>query len=150
MNQNHDEAWDLDLHAGEERALIPEGRYIAQCINCEKGQSHHNSLKLFLTFTIIDGEHMGKELFMAINLINSRTKKPFKRVPTGSKYYQSWVIANFNMRPSRKDRMSPSIFKNGIFEVSVRTVRPKFPDGKTEKPGSFHYSVVDFLIRRNQ
>lgn len=150
MNQHHDEDWDLDLQAGAGWPLIPEGRYIAQCIHCERGQSHYLSLKLFLTFRIIWGEFMETELFMAINLIDSRTKRPFKKVPIGSKYYKSWVIANANRRPNRTDRMTPSIFKNGIFEVSVRTVRPKYPDGKAEMPDGFHYSIVDFIIRRNQ
>ena len=122
MNQHHDEDWNLDLVAGNERPLIPEGRYTAQCIRCEKGHSHHNSLKLFLTFKIIDGEFMDKELFMAMNLMDSKTKKPFRKIPAGSKYYKSWTIANYNMRPNRQDRMSPKIFKNVIFEVSVRTI----------------------------
>jgi hypothetical protein len=142
--------WDIDLVAGEERPLIPEGRYTAQCIRCKKGQSHFNSLKLFLTFKILDGEFLETKLFLAINLTDSRTGKPFKKVPLGSKYYKNWTIANYNLRPSRHDRMSPKIFQSGIFEVSVRTVKPKYPDGKTELPYGFHYSVVDFIISRKQ
>ena len=150
MNQHHDEDWDLDLVAGNERPLIPEGRYIVQCIRCEKGQSHYNSLKLFLTFKIIDGEFMDTELFMAMNLMDSKTKRPFKKVPAGTKYYKNWIIANNNNRPSRHDRMSPRIFEKGIFEVSVKTVRPPYPDGKTELPEGHHYSVVDFIIIKKQ
>ena len=150
MSQNRSEDWNLDLVAGEGRPLIPEGRYNAQCIRCERSQSHHNSLKLFLTFKIIDGEHMGKELFMAINLIDSRTKKPFRKIPAGSKYYKNWTIANHNMRQNRQDRMSPKIFQNAIFEIQVRTVKPRYPDGKDELPEGFQYSVADFLIRRLQ
>ncbi len=81
---------------------------------------------------------------MAMNLIDTKTGKPFKKVPRGSKYFEQWVIANNNIQPSRKDRMSSAIFKNGIFEAVVRTVKPKFPDG-TEKPKCFHYSIVDYL-----
>jgi len=150
MKQNDGEDCDLDVVAGEERPLIPEGRYIAQCIGCEKGQSHYNSLKLYLTFSIIDGEFMGQELFMAMNLIDSRTKKPFKKVPVGSKYYKSWTIANFNSRPNRQDKMSPKKFKDGIFEIQVRTVKPKYPDGKAEMPEVFQYSIADYIISRKQ
>ena len=135
--------------AGEKRPLIPEGKYNVQCIRIEKSYSHYKSLKMFLTFRIIDGPHMGIDLFMAMNLIDSRTGKPFKTVPRGSKYYENWVIANNNYLPSRKNRMSSAIFKNGIFEVVVRTVKPKFPDG-TEKPDCFYYSVIDYLKRRLQ
>jgi hypothetical protein len=150
MTQSHDEDWELDLVAGNERPLIPEGRYIAQCIRCEKGQSHYNSLKLFLTFKITEGEFMGTELFMAMNLISSKTKKPFKQFPAGTKYYKNWTIANNNNRPNRSDHMSPKIFKNVIFEVSVRTVKPPYPDGKTELPEGHHYSIVDFILFRKQ
>jgi hypothetical protein len=46
--------------------------------------------------------------------------------------------------------MSPKIFKSGIFEVSVKTVKPQYPDGKTEMPEGHHYSVVDFIILKKQ
>lgn len=132
------------------RPLIPEGTYQVCCIRIEKGSSHFNSLKMFLSFKIINcGKYMETELFMAMNLLDTKTKKPFKKVPRGSKYYEQWVIANKNIHPSRNDRMSSSIFKNGIFEAVVRTVKPKFPDS-TNKPDSFNYSVVDYLKRRLQ
>lgn len=134
-----------DFVADEIRPLIPEGSYQACCIRIEKGASHFRSLKMFLGFKIVNpGQYMGTELFMAMNLINTKTGKPFKKVPRGAKYFEQWVIANQNIHPRRNDRMSPAIFKNGIFEAVVRTVKPKFPDG-TNKPDSFHYSVVDYL-----
>ncbi len=133
--------------ADEKRPLIPEGEYTVQCFKIEKGYSHYKSLKMFLTFRVIDGPHMEIELFMAMNLTDSHTGKPFKKVPKGSKYYNNWVIANNNCFPSRKDRMSFEIFKSGIFKAVVRTVKPKFSDG-TEKPECFHYSIIDYLKRR--
>jgi hypothetical protein len=127
------------LVAGESWPLIPEGVYQVQCIHYEKGRSHHNSTKLFLHFNIIEGQYFGKELFMAINLTDCRTGKEFKKVPSGSKYYESWVIANNNQLPSRGDRMSLKIFKDHVFQVKTRIVKPKFNDG-TEKPICFHYT----------
>jgi hypothetical protein len=135
------------LVAGENWPLIQEGTYQAQCLHYQKGQSHHNAIKLFLHFKIINGLYFGKNLFMAINLMDSKTGKEFKKVPRGSKYYESWVIANNNHLPTRGDRMSPRIFKNGVYEVKTRIVRPKFSDG-SEKPGCFHYTIVDHIIRR--
>jgi len=146
--QIRDEEKEEDFVAGEMRSLIPEGTYQVCCDRIEKGTSHFSSLKMFLCFKIVDcGQYMETELFMAINLIDTKTGKPFKKVPRGSKYYTQWVIANNNMHPSRKDRMSPSIFKNGIFEAVIRTVKPKFPDG-TEQPAIFHYSIIDYLKRK--
>lgn len=137
-----------DFVADEIRPLIPEGTYQVCCIRSEKGTSHFRSLKMFLGFKIVDpGQYMDIELFMAINLINTKTGKPFKKVPRGSKYFEQWVLANKNIHPSRNDRMSSKIFMNCIFEAVVRTVKPKFPDG-TEKPDSFYYSIVDYLKRR--
>ena len=100
---------------------------------------------MFLTLKIVTpGQYTDTELFMAMNLIDTKTNKPFKKVPRGSKYFEQWVIANKNIHPRRNDRMSPAIFKNGIFEAVVRTVKPKFHDG-TDKPECFHYSIVDYL-----
>ena len=136
-----------DLVAGENRPLIPDGIYQAQCIHYETGRSHHNSIKLFLHFNIIEGKYFETKLFMAINLSDSKTGKEFKKVPRGSKYFESWVIANNNRLPSRGDRMSPIIFKNHVFQVKTRVVKQKFSDG-TEKPKCFHYTIVDHLIQR--
>ena len=137
-----------DFVADETRTLIPEGIYQVQCIKIEKAISHFRSLKMFLTFKIVDpGQYFETELFMAINLIDTKTNKPFKKVPRGSKYYKQWVIANNNKLPSRGDRMSSNIFKNGVFEAVVRIVKPKFADG-TEDHECFHYSIVDSLKRK--
>lgn len=146
--QTEGEQKEDDFVADEIRPLIPEGIYQVCCIQIEKGTSHFKSLKMFLGFKIVNpGQYMGAALFMAMNLINTKTGKPFKQVPVGSKYFEQWVIANKNINPSRNDRMSSKVFINGIFEAVVRTVKPKFPDG-SEKPECFHYSVVDYLKKR--
>ncbi len=145
-----DEQKEEGFVAAEKRPLIPEGTYHVSCTKVEKGISHFRALKMFLTFRIVNpGQHMGTELFMAINLINTKTGKPFKQVPRGSKYYEQWVLANNNTHPPRNDRMSSRLFMNGVFEAVVRTVKPKFPDG-TEKPECFQYSIVDYIKRRIQ
>lgn len=137
-----------NLFADESRPLIPEGIYQVSCVRFEKASSHFRTLKMFLHFKIVTpGQYMGTELFMAMNMIDTKTGKPFKQVPRGSKYYEHWVLANNNIFPLRNDRMSPKIFLNGVFEAMVKTVKPKFPDG-TDKPDSFHYSIVDYMKRR--
>lgn len=139
---------DDNLVAGDNWPLIPEGTYLVSCVRIEKAASHFRSLKMFLHFKIVTfGQYMGTELFMAMNLLSTKTGKPFKQVPRGSKYFEQWVLANNNVFPMRNDRMSPKIFLNSVFEAVVRTVKPKFQDG-TEKPDSFHYSIVDYLKRR--
>ena len=133
--------------ADEKRPLIPEGIYKAQCIKYEINYSHHKSRKIFLHFLLLDGEYQGTQLFMAMNLSNGQGKN-IGTIPKGSKYYKQWVIANRNQFPARGAVMSPRTFKSGIYEVSVRTVKPKYPDGKTLMPECFDYSVIDFIIQR--
>jgi len=138
---------DDDFVADESRPLIPEGTYHVRCIHIEEG-IYKGTLKMYLKFIIVYPEqYKGTELFMAMNLSDSKTKMRFKKVPRASKYYEQWVIANLDIHPSRDDRMSPLKFKEGYSEAVVRTVKPKFPDG-TEKPECFHYSVVDYLKGR--
>lgn len=131
-----------DFIAPEKRPLITEKKYEAQCIKTEKAYSHSSSRKIFLHFKIVDWMNFDDPpvLFMAMN-------DPGSKPSAGTKYYQNWVIANGNKMPERGDRMSTRIFLNGMFEVYVETVRPKFPDGE-EKPECFHYSIVRYIKRR--
>ena len=131
-----------DFIAPEKRPLIPERKYEAQCIKVDKHRSHSRSKKIFLKFKIFDGINFDNSpiLFMAMN-------DPGDKVPVGTKYYENWVIANGNKVPARKDRMPLKVFLNGMFEVHVGTVKPKFPDGE-EKPDCFHYSIVRYIKRK--
>ena len=66
------------------------------------------------------------------------------KIHTGSKYYKTWVQVNGYQKPSRNAAMSPRIFKNKIFSVRTRTVKPK--NGTKEMPKQFWYSVVDSIV----
>ncbi len=129
----HDAGFEGYFEAGEERAFVPEGNYKVHYVKGEMNY-YHGTPKIYLWFQIIEPyEHKGTELFMAMNA--------FKKVPPGAKYYQQWVIANDNITPARKDRMSPSIFRNGIFNAIVRTV-------KQRNKNASKYSVIDSLTEK--
>jgi hypothetical protein len=129
----NEENFEGYFEAGEPRSLIPEGIYKLSYVKNEMNY-YHGTAKIYLWFQIIEPyEHKGTELFMAMNAL--------KKVPPGAKYYQQWVIANDNINPERKDRMSPSIFKNGIFKAIVRTVKPR-------NKNASKYSVIDSLIEK--
>ena len=124
--------------------LIAEGEYLAAC--CEAFgpyQSRAYGLKVYLTFQIIEGPHVGEKL---------RAFFKSSRYPT-SRWYIAWSIAN-NALPSRNAKLSPRIFRNKGFRVLVTTVRPRHkitgPNGKTilgvEMPEIFHYSKVDTIL----
>jgi hypothetical protein len=124
----------------DDRPLIPDRVYTAQCVRYDDTFVLAKARKLFLLFRIIDlGEHHGKEIFMAFNI-------PYdNKIKQGSKYYKTWVLANGWTKPSRNAKMSARLFINKIFEVKTRTVKPKLPNGK-EMPRQFWYSVVDSIL----
>lgn len=136
------------LIAGEDRPLIPEGKYSAQCIEAKKaligvGTTKGTSTKIqkiVLKFRIIDGQFQGKEIPMFLNV-------NYNRIPSGSKFYQAWTVANDLRKPNRRDRMSLGVFRGHVFTVGVKTVKTKFSDG-TEKPEPFWYSRVDEIYEK--
>lgn len=137
-----------DLRAGEDRKLIPEAKYTAHCFKAKKEMvgvettkgTFARTPKIVLRFQITEGKYQGQEVPMFINA-------NYKTVPSGSKFYRSWVIANDLRKPNRRDRMSLEIFKNHIFTVGVVTVKPKYKDG-SEKPQVFWYSRVDEIYEK--
>jgi len=139
---------DEDLIAGEDRKLIPEGKYTAECIEAKKSMvgmettkgTYARTPKIVLRFRITDGQYQGVEVPMFLNA-------NYERIPFGSKLYQCWMIANDCKRPSRTDRMSLKTFKEHVFTIGVKTVKPKFRDGK-EKPEPFWYSRVDEIYEK--
>jgi hypothetical protein len=136
-----------ELIAGEDRKLIPEGKYSAQCIDVKRemvGQRTNKGTfartpKIILKFKLLEGQVQGEEIPMYINA----DYKPF---PAGSKFYQCWVIAK-GRKPARRDRLTLEVFKDHIFTVGVKTVKPKFEDG-TEKPECLWYSRVDEIYEK--
>jgi len=135
FEEMEEEGFEGYFEAGEARPFIPEGIYKARCIKIEKG-NYYGSPKINLIFQITESyEHEGVEIPMYM--------PAYKKVPAASKYYEQWIIANGN-KPSRKDKMTPLIFKGHLFEAVVKTVKPKNKDG-SYKPENLHYSKVDYL-----
>jgi hypothetical protein len=44
-------------------------------------------------------------------------------IPRRSKYYIHWTRMNHNQRPSRRDRMSPAIFRDKLVRARIHTVK---------------------------
>ncbi len=136
-----------DPIAGEDRKLIPEGKYSAQCTEAKRGWvgqrttkgTFSRTPKIVLRFRLVEGAFQGEEILMYVNA----DYKPF---PAGSKFYQCWVIAK-GKKPARRDRMTLDVFKGHIFTVGVKTVKPKFEDG-TEMPNSLWYSKVGEIYEK--
>ena len=66
------------------------------------------------------------------------------KIKTGSKYYKTWTMVNGWNKPTRNAKMSPRLFKNKIFKVKTRTVKPQH--NGNEMPEHFWYSVVDEIV----
>ncbi len=121
------------------KPLIPDVKYEVQCVGYDNRFCLGKARKAFLKFQILtEGEHKGKKLFMAFNM-------PYDgRIKTGSKYYKTWCMVNGWRRPSRNTKMSARLFKNKIYTVKTRTVKPQH-NGK-EMPEDFWYSIVNEII----
>ena len=129
-----------DIICGDNyKPLLPNRIYEAQCVKYDNKFALGKTKKLFLNFRILDqGEHHGKEIFMAFNM-------PFNgKIKTGSKYYKTWCMVNGWQKPSRNAKMSPRLFKNKIFRIKTRTAKPKH--NNKEMPENFWYSVVDEIM----
>ena len=89
---------------------------------------------------ITDGEYLDEEIPMFLNA-------NYRSIPSGSKLYRSWLIANNLKKPNRRDRMSLKVFRGHFFTVEVVTVKQKYSDG-LEKPQVFWYSGVDEIYEK--
>lgn len=66
------------------------------------------------------------------------------RVGPSSSYHRDWTLVA-NRRPSRRDRLSPAIFRGVLAEVEVRTVER---DSRQQPlPEHSRYSVVARVVR---
>jgi hypothetical protein len=134
------------FYAGSERPFGPPGEYLALCVGAKKSDVRINRAKgpisvskIILTFQLVEEPFKGAELAMFMNTSQGA-------MLPGSKYYQSWQIAN-GQKPKRGDRMPRKVFKNKLFRVSITTVRPRF-NGGSMMPDEFHYSRVDQILKR--
>ena len=135
--------------ADDKRLLIPEAEYLAQCIEL-KVIRYFDSQRLRLWFKILEGKYTETILEHFLNLMDGKTGNRFKSVPPASNYYKNWCIANYCRQPERRDRMSYRIFMNGIFRVQVRNAYPRFPNSRQRMPEGLQYSVISYLIKREQ
>lgn len=119
--------------------LIDPGQYLWQVTRVEVNRKFMNTRKAFVWGDILPpSPHCGVDLYMACSL----PQKPGIR----SKFFESWIIANWGERPARNDRLGTRIFVGKIFKVEVRTVA-KNEKGESRN-AALHYSVVDRLIER--
>lgn len=140
QNQNHDQDQDdiLFVSSGNQHC-ISEGEYEAICFKFEKAFAFGRQV-LFLWFQICYGDFAGVELWVPFNLWKKSNK-----IPSGSKYWRAWSIANGG-RPKRGDRMSPRIFLQRRFLISVVTVRR---DSKQrDLPDFLQYSRGDDVLQK--
>lgn len=120
--------------------LIPDGSYMARCVDFNYGSFGGKTRKLLLIFEINDmlnPRYNGVRLFRAYNIPNDGCLRP------GHHYYKDWVKIRGGGPPSRNARMSEKMFLNQTFFVRTRTVK-KGANGK-DLPEDFWYSVVDCI-----
>jgi len=127
---------DLGPVAEGPRPLVEPGQYEARCIKLKKIMSFGEP-KLVLEFCIQGGPFNGVTLGMFCKYSSSRLKP-------ATKLYEQWALA-LGRTPYQDERFAMKHFRNRLFLVETRNVRPKRKDG-TPKPDFLRYSVVDTII----
>jgi len=140
---------DDGFTADDRRPLIPEGDYLTQCIEA-RVIKYYDTQRLRLFYKILEGKYADVILEQFLNLMDGKTGSRFKKVPPASNYYKNWFIANYCRQPERRDRMPYKVFLNGIFRVRVRNAHPKYPNSREKMPEGMQYSVISYLIKREQ
>ena len=136
-----DDPQEFEYYAADDfKPLLPDGKYLAQCISLNGKYFDKQYDKLFLQFEVIsdrDGNHDKETLFMVFHM------PKHKRVGTGSRYFKAWCKVH-GKSPSRNASMSPKIFLKKNYIVRTRTVRRRF-DGEVRNKNEC-YSVIDEII----
>ena len=130
------EAWAPQLKETL-RPLISEGEYEAACVRQKRVwlQMYRREV-LVLSFEIFEGQHAGIRI--------DRFYPVRKHIGQGSNYYREWVLANGNLRPRRRDRLTSKKFLRKLFRIQVRTVSTGW-DGRSLSAGT-RYSRVDRIL----
>ena len=142
MEHKSNVRYENEYYAADDfRSLLPDGKYLAQCTDCESSYFSKDYHKLFLQFKVIsdkNGNYGQETLFMVFNMPNA------KRVGAGSRYFKAWRKVH-GRPPSRNAIMTPKVFLKKNYIVQTRTVKRTF-DGKF-RDESRHYSVIDEIIQ---
>lgn len=122
--------------AGEPRPRIQPGEYPAACVAAKI--ERHRVFRRWtgvLRFAILDadGAKTGIELAAYLNLGVGEVPNP---TPTG-RYYAAWCTAA-GRKPSRREAMTPAVFRERLFRVRVADVGA----------GPSAYSKVSALLER--
>lgn len=56
-----EDAWSIDLSNVESSFSIPEGDYLAKCVSLEKSVSKQGNDMYVFTFTIMEGDYVGRD-----------------------------------------------------------------------------------------
>lgn len=128
---------------GDPRPVLPDGEYQAVCVGAEilRFRMFGSSRKVMLHFKLYGDQYAETPLFLPLV-----APQEGQKIGRGSKLFAAYLVAN-GQPPARRDRITLRVFKNRLFRILVRTVKPRFQDG-TVKPESFFYSVVAELLER--
>jgi hypothetical protein len=118
-------------------ARIPNGDYLAQCVDYKVAKTFKGRRDIFIVFEISDGERAGETMFMACPY-------PKGKLRPRHKYYQQWTLAA-GRHPRKKVPLEPKIFLNCEYRIKVRLSRRRHSDG-TLMADCAQYSMVDTTI----
>lgn len=131
---------------GEERPLLPEGRYQAVARSAHIANMHKGH-KMIVEWDVIvpDPNHpLGQRSVRLRRYYNIKPAAGRRwRVGSSSNYQREWITIT-NRRPTRRDRLSPSVFFGVLAEVEVSTVHSD--SRQRELHPAARYSVVSRVL----
>lgn len=139
------EAPEVVFEIEEGYPLIPDSVYLAVCCGCEVKRTF-NTLKAYLKFRIVDGEHTGKILFRAYNvegkIIPGRGPGtgPRPKLTRGLEFFKMLCRVLNLPRNTKPHRVSSRELTGKLCKIKTRTVTRDF-EQKT-LPDAACYSVV--------
>jgi hypothetical protein len=135
---------DLDIRPeGEPIPLLPEGQVVSVSVQrFELRPMFDRAWVLVLWYRILDPSLGGQMMPMYLRLPPRRTPHgSFQPARLGSKFYRMWSFAA-GRKPSRRDRMTATIFLDRLFSARTRVVKKNSRGVVLTDP----YSVVDEFV----
>ena len=132
---------DIGISIAEEATpLLPPGEYEVGFLRASGKFKGYQRDNIYLYFQVITpGAYAGKTLYLA-----ARISPP---LAASSKYVRAWSIAAEYV-PTRRDRLSPQMFKGKYFRALVETV--KKDEHRRKLPALLQYSTIGMLLKKNR
>jgi hypothetical protein len=138
---------EIEIEAGEQRPLLPDGEYEAKFLRQEPAKMHmfKGTRRLFVHFEIVEpGAHNGKRVFGSWPLGDIVVENGKRRLVAKKHGNLAAMLKRLFGKTARISRASLSSLKGSVVKIRTRTVTRDYrqrPKAEYER-----YSVVDDIV----